>query len=187
MTLRRVEVGDSFPTDKTTVNAWTEAAIAHQQGQGRTAEGAWTSLDSAGILLLRNKSGVDRQQYDVLGIDEPIVTPTANLTQFKNQVAFDGVTPTASHYGRFAVLLEPVKQDRIVPARVAGFTVAKVDFSDGVFRYADVAVGNAGALDASPIGSARIFWPTTGTGVEWSGVLLGVGNSHELVGVRLAA
>lgn len=184
--LRHVQRGDPFPTDAGTLNAWNAAAMAHAIGQGGTGEGNFTPASDSGVVLVKNTSGVGRERFDVLGLDAPIITPTANLAEFKNGPAFKGVTPTADHRGRFVVLPEPVGVDGVIPARVAGLTVAKVDFTAGVFRYAETVPGNAGSLRASPIGSARILWPTTGTSVEWSAVLLGVGNSHELVGVELA-
>jgi hypothetical protein len=54
---------------------------------------------------------------------EPIVTPSDNLREFKNQVTFEGVKPVApTRNERFAILLEPLGEQAIGRGVVAGVT-----------------------------------------------------------------
>lgn len=47
----------------------------------------------SGIIKIHNNSGTDRERYDVLEIDSPVVTPAANEQQFKNEVALEAYEP----------------------------------------------------------------------------------------------
>lgn len=164
------------------VGAWQYVQRMLRSGGARVGRNAW----GTGIVSMRNSSGADRDRFDVLGIDAPTITPSDNLAQFQGQICLDGVTPTLGHMGRFAVLLEPVKAGRITPwAMVAGVTVAKVNFRPaGDHQFCEAAGGEAGALETLAGGSARLLWPTTGSGVEWSVIRLCDGN--EPVRIELA-
>lgn len=171
--IRKVSAGEPF--DPST--AWQHATVdairfmRHLQASG----GAGASSGFGGPpVMIRNGSGAARAQFDVLGIDTSVFpTPTANLAGFKAGPALHGVKPTTAHLGRFAVLLHPAAKNEIVPACIAGPTLAKVDFSGGAYDFCDVKNGDCGALETSQSGTARILWPTSGTGVEWALVRIG--------------
>jgi hypothetical protein len=96
-------------------------------------------------------------------------------------VAFKGISPTvADHLGRFAVLLEPVKQGDIGPACVAGVCIVHVDVQDEDHEYADIADGRY-RLATSDSGTARILWKEGGTGTKWAVVRLGAGGAAAAV------
>ena len=68
----------------------------------------------SGIVLVKNSSGADRDRFDILGIDGPIIAPTDNPDEFKNRVTIDGITPAmADHTGQFVILAEPIASGAI--------------------------------------------------------------------------
>lgn len=56
----------------------------------------------------------------MLGIDQPIISPDDNLDEYKNHVALRGTTPLAGHFGKFVILQEPLENDVVGRAIVAG-------------------------------------------------------------------
>ena len=133
-------------------NAFLDAVRFVRQRRHDVAQESTEPLRQSGIIKVRNKSGEDRDRYDVLMIDDPIISPTDNEQQFKNQVAFEDYEPSEQAQPRdpktpafcqnFVVLLEPLPADGIGRA-TAGVTVARVNVireSDG---FADIETGNA--------------------------------------------
>jgi len=129
------------------------------------------------IVKVKNTSGAARSQYQILGLDGPIITPTQNVGEFKRRVTFKGITPTtASHPNKFVVLLEPLGINAIgdgilsgvVQVRLTGalLTGAKED-------YAAVTDSDAAKLTRSSIGTARILWADSGSSERWAIVRLG--------------
>lgn len=112
---------------------------------------------------VRNTSGADRDRYDVMGIGRRPTnqSPSSSLTTITGNIGerpvFDGIVPT--EYGRFCVLLEPLKQEAVGRAIFAG--VAKVRLDVGIAlgdgsgylcrsRHADVVLGECAKL--------RMYW-----------------------------
>jgi len=125
------------------------------------------------VIKLKNTSGDDLAAFSVLGLDDPIVEPDDNENEFKFRFAMKGVTPTrATHYRKFAVLLEPAADGAIVPAAVDGLVVARVNVTDAAHTHADV-IDDETILESGVCGGALIEWKETGTGEKWAIVQLG--------------
>jgi hypothetical protein len=170
----RVRSGEPWQPSATTHNAFVDAWEYVEQLRRSGGAGTGRSVWGTNVVQVKNASGGDRDRFDVLGVDGPVISPADNLPAFKNRVVLNGVTPARpTHEGRFVVLLQPLQSGAIGWASVAGVTVAKVDFTAGVYSFADVKDGDAASLEAAPAGAARILWPTTGSGVEWAVVRLG--------------
>lgn len=151
-----------------------DAAVAHRQRQANISRDTSAVHQQADIVLVRNDSGSPRQQFDILGIDGPIISPDANETEFRSRVALKGVTPGESHIGRFVVLAEPLANGKIGKAFVAGACPVKLNVDDDKeWRYAEIADGVTANLKVSMQGSAGILWRAGGTGVQWAVVRLG--------------
>jgi len=111
------------------------------------------------VLITRRSWGSDLGRFAVVGIGGPVIDPADNAQEFQNRLALSGVAPDAGeHSGRFAVLLGPAADGRIVPGVVAGVTVVKLKVTDSADRFADVADGQTGHLAGSPSGSAAVLW-----------------------------
>ncbi|HHK41407.1 MAG TPA: hypothetical protein ENJ50_03215, partial [Planctomycetaceae bacterium] len=171
---KKVQAGQRLQIPAEAYNAFLDAARAERSRRHNQEQDSTPPFRQADIILVRNDSGATRARFEVLGISSPVVLPTTNLDQFKNQVALAGVVPVvSSHAGKFVVLLEPLEAGAIGRAWVSGVCPARVNVADECHEYADVADGDATALRSVPRGSARILWREGGLGVQWAVVRLG--------------
>lgn len=173
--LPHVSSGDPFPRSAPTVNAWMDAARAHQLGRlrhGRQPR-VWTP-PQANIVNVRNDSGSARARFDVMGIDSIVFEPATKLLQFQNDAVFSCVTPTSEHEGKFVILLEPLPVDasgngEIGKAVASGVSVVQIDVNDVDHEYAEASAG-IHRLESRASGSAQILWKDAGTGAQWARV-----------------
>jgi hypothetical protein len=149
-----------------TAAAWNKLMDLAQQGPDLTGRSAPPPVRQSGVVLVQNDSGSDQEQYAVLGIDVPIITPTANEAEFKRQVTFSCSTPEAgTHEGRFVVLLDAIPDGAIGRAVVAG--VAQVRLTGADVGRAEIDDGET-VLIASAAGSAEVLWAEAGSSERWA-------------------
>jgi hypothetical protein len=134
-----------------------------------------------GLVKIKNDSGSDLYRFAILGIDDQLIRtdgpPTGNSFEFRANPLLKGVTPRApDHYGRFAVVQQPLKAGEIGWGMVSGLTPVRVTIRLGRAEatWADIEVGNTYRLEAYNAGSAKILWRVSGTGTKWCLVNLGV-------------
>jgi hypothetical protein len=174
--LKKVRSGESLRMPAAAYNSFIDAAVElrqRQQSQGREAQ---REFRQSGLVLVRNDSGADVDQFHVLGIDGPLIAPDASEQNFKDRVALKGVAPTEDdHLGRFVVCIEPIKAGALGVACAAGVCQVKIDVPDEDTErpFAEVADGVTANLEAVHSGSADILWRAGGTGVQWAIVRLG--------------
>lgn len=163
-------------------NAMLAAGRAFRANQTGTASDPLTTTRSSSLIRVLNDTGSNLEQGQIVGLEEPIFVPEeTSVDAFLREVAFIGVTPTTSHIGKFAVLMEPAPPDVVVRAWVAGVCMARVNVVDETHTYADVEDGETGALKSSFDGSAQILWKESdipygyyyGGGEQWAIVRLG--------------
>ncbi len=143
---------DSFNTLADVVNAYKRGG----RGSRRTS---LRELRQTGIVLVRNDSGSDRDRFDVLGVDGPLIEPVDNALEFQGHVvALKGVVPSATHVGRFVVLLEPLLNGVIGRGFIDGVSPARVEMVDETHAYADVKPGDPTLLQSASTGLARLLW-----------------------------
>lgn len=121
-----------------------------------------------------NKCGEDRDQYDILKVEEPFISPDDDEIGFRERVVFRGIEPTANC--QFAVLMHPAKQDDLVPALITGSIqtrITKVDASIPHCFNVGVAAGEY-VLKQMATGSAEAIWSESGTGDKWAFIKLAV-------------
>jgi len=170
--LKKVRPGQPLDIPAATFNTFVDAARDYLQRQQATSGKPTQSFRQTGIVPVKNASGADAARFTVLGIDSPILSPSEAPDSFANQVAFVGVTATASHAGKFVVLLEPIADGEIGKACVAGVCPAVVNVTDAGHQFADIAAGQP-VLASCASGSALILWKDSGTGLKWAVVRLG--------------
>src|SRR5262245_27587613 len=123
-------------------DAWNAFLDSVRDLRGRQHSALAEALDQyrqGDIIKVRNESNNDRNRFHVLGIDEPIIKPDDHLREFKNQVALTGLVPKyPKHFGRFVLLLEPLREGEIGRAHVSGVCPAYVDIEDECHQCADV-------------------------------------------------
>jgi len=166
--MRKVQSGDPLVIPSQTFNSFIDAAQAHKARQQASGQTDRQAFRQSGIVLVKNASGADRQRFDVLGIDSPVITPTDNEDAFKNKVILSGITPSESdHLGRFVVLLEPLADGKVGMAGASGVCAIHVDVQHEDHRFADIKDGDASSLQSRESGAATILWKETGTGLKW--------------------
>lgn len=173
MPLKKVRPGDRLVIPADTFNAFIDAAQAARDGYLSQAAQGGQSIRS-GTVRIRNNSGADRSRFDVLGISGIVFTPTDNLQEFQNRVTLTGVTPIASHAGKYVILMEPIKAGSIGLACATGVCPVQINFAAGAaaYKYADVSASQAGYLKAVPFGAAKILWSAGTSGTVWALVLM---------------
>lgn len=156
---KKVRRGEPLQVPAETFNSFIDATRDFKARQRSVAREFQPAFQQAGIVRIKNASGTDRNRFDVLGIDRPIFLPTENLLSFQNQVACVGIVPSeADHYGRFAVLLEPLAVDRIGMACLSGVCPVRLNVLDEEHEFADIEDGCAENLQSGDAGSAFILW-----------------------------
>ena len=111
---KKTQTGQPLEVSSEVWNAFLDAVRAQKGKKHDELADALDQIRQADIIKLRNSSGDDRARFHVLGISSPIITPTSHLREFKNQVALEGVIPQhPEHFGRFAILLDPLRADKI--------------------------------------------------------------------------
>jgi len=169
--LTHVKAGDRLEIRAPVWNKMLDAARdreAQQHSTGRTP-----GPDFRGVpILIKNNSGADRSQYEVLGISGIVFAATDD--GFKQRIVLTGVTPaTGSHEGKFAVLAEPIGDGDIGPAVVDGTTICQINITDASHEYADIADGDVAQLASAKSGPVQVLWIESGTGTKWAVVRIG--------------
>lgn len=158
--LQKLESGKPLAIHAETFNSMVDASkIVLRTGQ-HTGAGQPTSkpLEPSRIRLV-NASGGDRQRFDVLAVATPAIGPGDNLAQFSREILPQGVLPhEITHYGKFAVLLNPIAEGAIGLAVVDGEVPCRVSIGSRDHQYADVDHLNPSALKSCSFGSAQIIW-----------------------------
>jgi len=142
----KVRPGDELRIPAEAYNAFLDAVSWVKTQQRNLRAGTGNEVTDADMVLVKNASGDDRNRFDILGIDEPIFTPSDSVETFKNQVALRGITPQDAHVGKFVVLAEPIADDQIGRAWVSGVCPIKIDVRQETDVWADVVSGDATAV-----------------------------------------
>ncbi len=162
-TLQKVTVGQPFSMGADTYNAFIDAAIKTKKNQ-TLGESNTTSDRKYNTILLSNSTGTDYDRFDVVGLGDPVITPTENLTAFQTSVTLNLVAPDEEvHTGKWAILLEPIADGRYGSAIRSGITPAVITVPTGFdhYEFVDLVVDT---LTCLPTGSAKILWKEAGTG-----------------------
>lgn len=157
-TLRKVNSGDPITIPAATWNAFIDAAVAEKARQQSGGARSKATSRNGSIITVKNDSGAQRDQFDVLGISEPVLARADGETAWRERMALTGITPASSHAGKFAILLEPAPNGTIVKAQAAGVSLARVRMISESHGFADVDAGNATRLASTDSGAATMLW-----------------------------
>jgi hypothetical protein len=169
---RKVRPGEPMQIPAKAYNAFVDAARAHQATQN-FGGGSLRDQRRFDTVLIKNDTEEAIGRFGILGLDAPIILPETNEREFKQKVAFSGVAPTlADHFGRFAILIEPLAAGAVGRGIVSG--VCPVKLKNGAEKglpFADIDDEETGWLMPSSAGAAQILWFDTET--DWAIVRLG--------------
>lgn len=151
--------GDKGPIP---VEAWNAFLVAEQKSRAFSDGGAGSKFSrSATIVIVENTTATNVEQFGILGIDAPIVTPTQSEDEFRSRVQLSGVEPAAEHAGgRSVITLEAIAAGATGRAVVSGAIAVKIKTPgdpDDVFA-ADVDPEDFTHLVATDAGAWRVLW-----------------------------
>lgn len=192
--MRQVRTGEQMRIKARTFNEFLLAAARARGTLFRAGAGVVTNPNDPGMVLLYNESGADVDFGHVLGIDsvQGMVLASGHTGDAADDRVINlerrivcGVTPTADHVGRWALVLEGTPTEEggtpsaILPDGTAGVGIlsgvwpAIINVVDQNHRCAEVdpdAVDPT-MLSSAASGSAQIVWKeSTGTGERWAGI-----------------
>lgn len=161
---QKVQPGDRLTIPAQAWNRMLDSISIPVQTGGELA-----GLEAApNTVWIKNASGHDVDRFGVLGISGVAIDPTAGPTQeleFARRPALRGVTPTVTgHADKFAVCLEPIKNDAIGRAAIGGVFACKVYVQSTTHRFATVRNNDRTQLDSASCGLVQLLWVAS-TGV----------------------
>lgn len=183
-------MGDQFrkvlPGDPLTIpaEAWNALIDVTQQQKNRQHDrfGQNEGVTRQPTLAkVRNQTGTDLNRFSIVALGTPIVTPSANLVEFKRQINFQGLVPTANTGGKFGVLIEPLANNTIGTAAVAGCVITRVAVGATLYDCAETVQGQNGFLQSVPHGPASILWIESSGAVRWAVIRFDDSNYEEIV------
>ena len=183
-------MGDQFhkvmPGDplKIPAEAWNALVDLSQQRKNQQhdllSQADGTSRQTT-LAKVRNLTGVDLDRFSIIALGTPIITPTANLKEFKRQVSFQGLVPSAGTGPRFGVLLEPLKNNLIGTVAVAGCVITRVSVGATAYACAETINGQNGYLRSVPHGPSSVLWIESTGAVRWAVIRFDDANYEEIV------
>ena len=174
--LHKVLPGQKVTFSANAHNAFAEAAQALRQRQHDVASEPGVVTRQSSIIKVRNRTEGPLPRFGIVALGEPIIAPDDHLAAFQVQVAFEGHAPVGPIApGRFAVLLEPLTEDAIGRAVVAGVTPVRLTLGPGSCHdFAEATAGTTQTLQTGPTGTARVLWiEESGETERWAIVRLG--------------
>jgi len=161
---------------------WNEMLEGLQWIRGQRARSGEGSVRpdprNTGIVLIRNDSGADRAQFDILGIEDFVFQPSENIVAFCETPAFSGVVPQGEHQGKFVVLMEPILAGGIGRAIVSGMAVVRIEFDDDGDEWCDVLRTDATKLKSGISGAAKILHYEAGSNPRWAVIKIAAGSTR---------
>ncbi len=178
---RKVLPGDPL---KIPAEAWNALVDLSQdqknQRHDQFSQAEGTSRQTS-LAKVRNQTGVDLDRFSIVALGTPIITPAANLKEFKRQVSFQGLVPGAGTGPRFGVLLEPLKNSLIGTAAIGGCVITRVSVGAVAYTAAETIVGQNGYLRSVPHGPASVLWIESTGEVRWAVIRFDDANYEEIV------
>jgi hypothetical protein len=178
---RKVLPGDPLNIPAEAWNALVD--LSQDQKNQRHDQLSQTEGTSRQTMLakVRNQTGVDLDRFSIVALGAPIITPAANLTEFKRQVSFQGLVPSTGTGPRFGVLLEPLKNNLIGTAAIGGCVITRVSVGSVAYNAAETIVGQNGYLRSVPHGPASVLWIESTGALRWAVIRFDDANYEEIV------
>jgi len=176
---QKLRAGD--PVTRISASAYNEMIDMLQWWRSafRTGGGPVGGTDyDQGVFLAKNETGGNLAAYSVVGIGGPLITPTDNLTEFKNRTPLSVVTPDIdAHASAFGVALDICGTGAFVRVCVSGLVPVLLDVTNEDDTSAGIDDGETTHLVTGGEG-VPIVWKDAaekedGNGHRWGLVLLG--------------
>lgn len=174
---RKFNTGDPLAIAADDYNAAMDAARWYAQNRGSDGFDSSNPIKQAGTIMVQNNGSAITAPGGVLGIDSPLVLPTANLTQFQSNLALQCSTPnTSKHVGKFVVTLGPANPGKLVRAVLSGYVAVQISMNASTDKFADISNGTQGYLQSGSSGAAQILWTEgmSGTSPQWAVARIGL-------------
>lgn len=174
--LKIVASGQPFAPSARRENLVTEVLKGHlaQRGSSPTDSSAYQGSLFYGRVDVKNDSGGDLGEFEVLGISGVGITHADNAPSFKSIVIFTGTTPTTTdHAGKFVITAEPIASGKIGKAFAQGVFPAQVNIVTVGDKWCDVKDSDATQLQSGASGSAQILYAPASTGKQWCLIRVG--------------
>lgn len=171
----KVQSGQRWkPPSAAAHNATAEATEFYHRHMRLGVPGNFAPGRQSTTVLVRNDSGADiTDRFPVLGLDDVVITPTANEGEFLRGPLFSAKkVAIETHYHKTCIAQQPLRDGEIGPAVIDGVTHCKIDVQHADDRWAGPIDDDTGNL-ISGYGSARILYKESGTGDKWAVVQLG--------------
>ena len=172
--LKQYQQGEVWTPTASWLNAVNEAAnLVRARPVFRQAGDTSTSLSQ---VLVKNVTADVVDRYGILSLSGQavLITPDDGLDAFQEQVAIEGDAPGGA--GEiFVVLLEPLGEDEIGHAAIAGAVQVQIDVTDAGHAFAQTDAADTDKLvsaASAAAGTVPILWKESGTGTKWAVVLL---------------
>lgn len=138
-------------------------------------------LKQADIFLVKNVTGQNLPRFAIVSVGQPIILPSSNEVEFKNQPTFVASAPNDLTEGRLGILQEPLADQTIGRCVVSGVTIARVAIPGEVYDWADPIPGNSQSLRSVPHGPVRVLWIESVGMIRWAIVRIEQSNLEEIV------
>jgi hypothetical protein len=163
-----------------------QAVLAQYRGERLSQQSdELRTLVGHGVIWIKNISDAKVNEFEVLGLDEPVTTKADNETEFKYNLFWKATKPstTTPHYGKYVVLQEPAESQGFARAIIHGITLVKLNITHASDSYVEIEHEVTATLKTSALGSSRILWKTSGTGSsdKWGLIRLGEPSGEILV------
>ncbi|MEM8738089.1 MAG: hypothetical protein AAGG38_06375 [Planctomycetota bacterium] len=169
----RLRRGDApqFPAEEW--NRIRRAASDYYTGLGRSGGGAIQQDMTPDVVPVRNDTGEPLDRLTIVGLDGPVFEPDPDDPRgergFLETIAFRGVKPTAEHFGRIAILLDPAdaglpaagdepSEGRFSRGLVSGLIQVKLKLIDEKHQWCDPPHEETAYLESRPQGAAEIVY-----------------------------
>lgn len=185
---RQFKVGERPELSAQQLTRWQAAASDLEARSNMLSASPKSTGFTEGLIVVQNNSGADRKQFEILGIDDIIIAPDANLSEFTSNYAIKGAMPTvADHFGNFVVCANEIPDGGYGDAFVFGTCPVRISATDAgasTLDFLDVSDSDATKLIANPGGSAYVVFysPTVDdNGDYWA--LVRLGNKQGAAGI----
>jgi len=182
--LAKVSTGQPLKIPADAYNAFIDAAVTDRARRKLFGAAPGPVVPYGDTAIVLNASETDIGRFGILGLGDALIRPAINANEFASKPAFIGLTPAATHRGKFGIALEPIPAGACGPMVVGGLCpvqVALLDPSHVLGEFADVYPDETGWLKESGSGSARILWcegeEDRDGEIAWCLVLIGGGTS----------
>lgn len=176
---QKVGAGQPLQISADVWNQLIDVAQAAKQSQHDQSSNNPATKRRADIVRVRNVSGFNLDRFSIVGLQSPIIAPSQNAVEFKNEVTFEVGLPDGSP--RFGVVIEPLQAGAIGKAVVAGVIAARIIVPDLPYACAVPVAGQPSSLVSVPHGPAQLLWMEATGATRWAIIRFDDSNYEEMV------